>query len=314
MVQEILHQLITPKFLIVYAYLACVCYVHFRGKVRLRFGRQLTEHSGLFSPFNVLMYAFSAVPRDPVLKVEDFPELQVLRNNWETIRDEAAALFEQGEIEYNEDHNDLAFVAFRKRGWKRFYMKWYHDFLPSASKLCPKTVELVRSIPSINAAAFTMLPPGKKLGKHRDPFAASIRYHLGLITPNDDACRIWIDGHEYSWRDGEDIVFDETYVHWAENKTDQNRIIFFADVTRPLHTRVMRAFSRFMINHVFKITRSHNRPEEATGALNHLTPIVYKIKYFFVGLKKKNRRAYYAGKYTLAAGLAYLVFLRPLLH
>ncbi len=37
----------------------------------------------------------------------------------------------------------------------------------------------------------------------------------------------------YSWRDGESVVFDETYIHYAENKTDQNRIIFFADVERP---------------------------------------------------------------------------------
>ena len=138
--------------------------------------------------------------------------------------------------------------------------------MPSAERLCPRTVELVRSVPDINAAAFTLLPPGGTLGKHRDPFAASLRYHLGLVTPNSDDCRIWVDGHEHSWRDGKDFVFDETFVHWAQNDTDETRIIFFADFTRPLHTRVMRAFNRFMIRYVFGVTRSKNRPGRSRWA------------------------------------------------
>ncbi len=304
--------LVSAPFLVVYVYLCCVCYVHFRGKVRLRFTRQFTEHSGLFSPYNCLMYLFSAAPRTPVLDVAQFPDLAPLRENWKAIRDEALALYRAGEIEYDQQHNDLAFVAFKKRGWKRFYLKWYHDFLPSARQLCPKTVELVESIPCINAAAFTMLPPGKKLGKHRDPFASSLRYHLGLSTPNDDKCAIWIDGQFYSWRDGEDVVFDETYVHWAENGTDQTRIIFFADLTRPLHTPVMRAFVRFMNRYGFRITRSHNRPEEARGALNHLTPAVFAIKYFFMDVKRRHRRLYIASKYAVGAAVVYSVFVRPL--
>ena len=144
---SIARALLAPQLLIVYAYVASVCYVHFRGRVRLRFGRQLSEHSGLFAPFNVLMYLFSAVPRRPILEVRDFPELAPLRDNWRVIRDEALALCEAGQIDYTEKHDDLAFVAFRKRGWKRFYLKWYHDFLPSAAEWCPRTVELVRSIP-----------------------------------------------------------------------------------------------------------------------------------------------------------------------
>lgn len=306
-------ELVSVKFLILYAYLACVSYVHFRGRVRLRFGRQVTEHSGLFSPLNVLMYAFSAVPRDPILRVDDFPCLAPLREEWRTIRAEALALWEEGQITYDPSHSDLAFVAFQKRGWKRFYLKWYHDFLPSAARLCPRTVELVRSIPEINAAAFTVLPPGKKLGKHRDPFASSLRFHLGLVTPAREGCRIWIDGEPYAWKEGEALVFDETYVHWAENATDEPRIILFCDFTRPLRTPVMRAFSRFLNRRVFGVTRSHNRPDEAPGPLNRLTPLVYRLKYFFVGLKKRNRRLYYGGKYAAAALLGYAFFLQPLL-
>jgi beta-hydroxylase len=308
-VNEIVAELFTAKFLIVYVYVGCVLYVHFRGKERLRFLRQLTEHSGLFAPYNVLMYAFSAVPTTPLLDARDFPELSPLRENWQSIRDEALALHDAGRIEYTEKQLDLAFLSFKRRGWKRFYLRWYDDYLPSARTLCPRTVELLEKIPSINAAAFTMLPPGTQLGKHRDPLAGSLRYHLGLSTPNSDDCTIWIDGNAHSWRDGEDIVFDETYIHWARNDTDRDRIILFCDVTRPLHTRFMRAISDFMNKRVFKVTRSRNEDTEPSGILNLVTPYVFRFKEVFARAKAYNRRLYYGSKYaigaTAAAGIAW---------
>src|SRR5688500_19772057 len=47
-----------------------------------------------------------------------------------------------------------------------------------------------------------------KLGAHRDPFAGSLRYHLGLVTPNSDKCRILVDGVPCVWRDGEAFMLD----------------------------------------------------------------------------------------------------------
>ncbi|HEY3031615.1 MAG TPA: aspartyl/asparaginyl beta-hydroxylase domain-containing protein, partial [Bradyrhizobium sp.] len=39
-------------------------------------------------------------------------------------------------------------------------------------------------------------------------------YHLGLVVPKTPGeCRILIDGEPYSWREGEDLLFDETYLH-----------------------------------------------------------------------------------------------------
>ena len=112
-------------------------------------------------------------------------------------------LFDEGFIRAAAKNNDWGFYSFFKSGWKRFYLKWYDDFLPSARTLCPKTVELLNSIPTVHGAMFAMLPPGGKLGAHRDPFAGSLRYHLGLVTPNSDKCRILVDGVECVWRDGE---------------------------------------------------------------------------------------------------------------
>ncbi len=67
---------------------------------------------------------------------------------------------------------------------------------------------------------FAELPVGGVLNPHRDPYAGSLRYHLGLITPNDDRCYIDVDGERYSWRDGQGVVFDETFIHTARNDAE----------------------------------------------------------------------------------------------
>jgi beta-hydroxylase len=286
----------------------CTLYVHFRGKTRLRFERQLTEHSGWLSPLNCLFYLFSAVPKDPVLPVELFPELAPIKENWKVLREEALALWEAGKIEYRDEHMDLAFLAFKKLGWKRYYLNWYHDYFPSALETCPKTIEIIRKIPGLNAAAFTMLPPGGHLGKHRDPLASALRYHLALVAPNDPGCRLFVDGQPVVWMEGEDFVFDETYVHWAENTTDQPRIVFFADFTRPMYPGPVRWLNNFLVRYVYGMTRSRNELSESEGLFGKVTPALHVLKKFFRGIKERvNRKAYYTVKYILFGGLLFML-------
>src|SRR5246500_4576900 len=211
-------RLFAPQFLVVWAFLASALAVHFRGKVRLGFWRQGSDHSTIMAPYNVLMYMFSAVANGPILRVEMVPELKVLRDNGQTRREEAEHLFAQGAIKAADKYNDWGFNSFFRTGWKRFYLKWYGAPLPSALANCPKTVELLNSIPNVKGAIFANLPPGGKLVQHRDPYAGSLRYHLGLVTPKTPGeCRIIIDGNIYSWRDGEDLLFDDTFQTNAKN-------------------------------------------------------------------------------------------------
>jgi beta-hydroxylase len=272
--------------------------------------RQLADHSTLLAPYNTFVYLSSAVPNTPFLPADAFPELAVLREHWTAIRDEARALYARGEITKPASHNDLAFNSFYKRNWRRFYLKWYGDYLPSARRLCPATVALLERTPSVHAAMFTVLAPHSHLVRHRDPFAGSVRYHLGLLTPNSERCRILVDGHPYAWRDGEDVVFDETYVHRAENATDTPRIILFCDVERPLRSRPARAVNRLVIRHVMGVTATANVAGEPIGAANRVFERLYEVRLAMKRLKKRSRAGYYALSYGMkiaaAVGLLHL--------
>lgn len=188
--------------IIIGIFIISVIYAHSRGVEKQKLSRQLFDHSTFMAPINMFMTRFSTLPaKQPYFDTTAFPELQKLTENWQVIREEALRL--QHHIKAAQANNDAGFNTFFKRGWKRFYLKWYSDAHPSAETLCPITTKLVNSIPSIKAAMFAELPPGAYLGKHRDPYAGSVRYHLGLSTPNDDRCFIEVDRQRHSWRDGE---------------------------------------------------------------------------------------------------------------
>ncbi|WP_419421306.1 aspartyl/asparaginyl beta-hydroxylase domain-containing protein (plasmid) [Legionella sp. D16C41] len=297
------------KFTFIALYLLAIAYTHLRGKVRLKIFRQLFDHSSLLAPVNAIMYLFSAVPNKPFLELSQFPELEILKNNWLIIREEAQYLYQEGYISASDKNDDIGFNSFFRRGWKRFYLKWYQDPMASAIHLCPNTLALIQQIPSINAAMFALLPKKSFLFEHRDPYAGSLRYHLGLITPNSQNCYIQVDDKTYFWKDGEDILFDETYIHHAKNNTNEDRIILFCDVKRPLKYQLANKFNSFFSSTIMKAAASKNLPHESVGVINKLFKYIYQIRLLSKKLKSYNRMFYYLIKFSLFFLLGYWVFI-----
>lgn len=285
------------------AWIASATWVHLRGRERLPFMRQIADHSTFLAPYNAFAYLCSAVPNRPMQDVRAFPELEPLRAHWRSIRNEALAVYQSGHARTASAHDDLAFNSFFKRDWRRFYLKWYGDYLPSARALCPNTVALLEGAPRVHAAMFAVLAPHSHLVRHRDPFAGSLRYHLGLVTPTAPGCRIVVDGEPYEWREGEDVLFDETYIHRAENRTDEPRIILFCDVERPLRGRLATAVNRFAVGHVMHVTATKNVEGEPVGLANRVFGRVYRIRLAMKRLKARNRTAYYALSYAAKLGV-----------
>ena len=291
--------------------LASVVFVHLRGRERHRLRKQLFDHSSLMAPLNTLLYLMSRVPTRPYVEVDRFPGLRELESHWQTIRDEAEALAAMRRIKAPEHNDDAGFNSFFKEGWTRFYLKWYEVSPPSAVRYCPQTVEVLKRIPCVKAALFAELPAGAKLNPHRDPYAGSLRYHLGLATPNDDACRIWVDGELYSWRDGQSVVFDETYIHHVRNDTERSRLILLCDIERPLRFRWAEWLNRAFARHVMSAAASPNDAGDSTGVIGKLFRVSFvsgKIRRRF---KQKTPRLYAVTRYALmlaaVAGLGWWI-------
>ena len=155
---------------------------------------------------------------------------------------------------------------------------------------------------------FAELPPGAKLNPHRDPYAGSLRYHLGLSTPNDDRAFIDVNQQPYSWRDGEGVIFDETYIHWAINQTDQTRIILLCDVERPMKYRWATAINRWLAKVVMTAGSSPNETGDQTGGINKIFRFFWLVGKYRRKLKKFSKPLYLVIKVGLiVAFLAWLV-------
>jgi beta-hydroxylase len=292
------------KLAIVAVFVVSTVYVHRRGRVRLGFWRQLTDHSTFMAPINCLMYLCSRLPARPYLPAEEFKELRLLDEHWVEIREEARRLAAAGEIKASDKFDDAGFNSFFKTGWTRFHLKWYdRDAHPSARALCPVTTGLLQRLPTVKAAMFAALPPGARLVMHRDPFAGSLRYHLGLSTPNSDACCISVDGIDYSWRDGQSVIFDETYLHHAENRSDRMRIILFCDVERPLTNGLARAVNRFIGSTLIRSAAAPNADGDRTGGLNRAFAYIQQVRLLGKRIKARSRPIYYMLKWLMFGGL-----------
>jgi beta-hydroxylase len=289
-------------------FVASALFVHLRGRARFGLLKALTDYTVLLAPYNVLMVLFSRVKARPYAPVTDFPDLAPLQAHWEEIRAEALSLNESGRISVATGYNDLGFNSFFRSGWKRFYLKWYGEELASARASCPRTVELLSKIPSIKGAMFASLPPEGKLVRHRDPYAGSLRYHLGLVTPNSPDCYIEVDGQRYFWRDGEAVVFDETFIHHAANTTNHQRVILFCDIERPLHGSILASVNRWFANNIMAASASPNEAGERVGGINKFFSVAYKARLQAKRLKSSNRRLYYLSKWVAIFGLIFLIF------
>jgi beta-hydroxylase len=290
-------------------FIICSIYVQNRGKVpHTTLKRKITDHSNLLSPINCLFYMTSRIKNTPYIDMKNFPELQVLIDNWQIIRDDAMRLHEASQIKASDNKNDLGFNSFFKTGWKRFYLKWYGSDLKSATRLCPTTVDMLKKIPSVKGAMFAMLPPGATLVRHRDPYAGSYRFHMGLMTPNSEDCYISVDGENYFWKDGEAVLFDETYIHYAANNTDQDRTILFLDVKRPVKYKIVDWINAGFSRIVIAASATKNMDGDKVGFLNRIFPALMSIRVVGKRLKAYNQTLYYVVQYGIYLGLIYLIF------
>jgi beta-hydroxylase len=130
---------------------------------------------------------------------------------------------------------------------------------------------------------------------------------LGLSTPNEDTAFINVDGDNISWRDGKGFLFDETFLHFAENNSDKPRLILMCDVERPL------SLIGKVVNSIYKIVLKAsvvpNLPEDERGLINTIfhgiAPILAKAK----GLKQTNKPLYLVLKHSVNGGILLGLFL-----
>lgn len=184
--------------------------------------------------------------------LREYPELAVLAENHAIIRGECEALVRgQLRIPGMEELTSYTSGGIHQIAWKSFMFK-SGEFIEENCALAPKTAELLRGIPGVYTAFFSVLEPNQHITAHWGYWKGFVRYHLGVVVPNnnhDHTCWIRVNpdaqsrdgdraqiaqGEKYFWHEGEAVLFDDTFLHEAANESDSVRVVLFLDVARKM--------------------------------------------------------------------------------
>ncbi len=212
-----------------------------------------------------------------------FPWIAEIEANWQTIHEEAERLLEDRDdlANFQDISKDQIEITDDDR-WKTFFLYGYGFEAKLGTEMCPRTAALMREIPGMTTAMFSILSPRKHILDHRGPYKGVLRYHLGLIVPKDaEACRIRVGDDFRHWQEGKSMVFDDTFNHEVWNDTDETRVVLFVDMLRPLPTpwsQINRAIVKAISYSPFVLDakrnqeawetryRARGRPQQATAA------------------------------------------------
>ena len=166
----------------------------------------------------------------------DFPWVQRLEAGFPQIRAELDDVLRyHADLPNFQDISTDQYQLTNDDRWKTFFFYGYGFKAGNNVDRCPDTDRLLAEIPGMTTAMFSILSPHKKIPPHGGPYKGVLRYHLGLLVPEPvDACGIRV-GHDIrQWREGQSLVFDDTFEHEAWNDTDGVRVVLFVDFKRPL--------------------------------------------------------------------------------
>jgi len=117
--------------------------------------------------------------------------------------------------------------------WKMFGLIFNKEIIKEHKKYCPKTIEILKSIPHISNAGFSCLEPNKATNVHSDDNDNFYRYQLPLIIPKGDTA-FKVNDSIIQYKPNQPFIFDDCYLHQAWNYTNQIRIVLICDIDRKI--------------------------------------------------------------------------------
>jgi aspartyl/asparaginyl beta-hydroxylase (cupin superfamily) len=199
------------------------------------------DYEKLLVPLNKLYDLHTGGSRRPVFHdiATTRPELLELDRNFHAIREELLGILPAKRLlpryhELDQMQTYISATVDRDKDWKIYPLNIVGIKPPAMCARCPRTMTLLERIPSVFQAFFSILEGGKSIPPHNGPYRGYLRYHLALIVPDVDPPSIRLKDQFYTWKEGESILFDDSWNHEVINKSPGDRVVLIVDIRRPL--------------------------------------------------------------------------------
>ena len=195
----------------------------------------------MVSVLNPLFHWFIGGDKRPLYFDIDraYPSLRLFEENYAAIRQELDNLLpnQHKMPRYHDIDTDLLYASGRyqrDKCWNVFMLYCYGEKPEFNRRLCPKTCELLESIPNLCQGFFSILDPGKSIPRHTSPSRYYLRYHLGLKIPEHNPPSLLLRDTRYTWKEREGVLFDDSWDHEIVNNASELRAVLIVDVLRPM--------------------------------------------------------------------------------
>ncbi|MEH8018079.1 aspartyl/asparaginyl beta-hydroxylase domain-containing protein [Rheinheimera muenzenbergensis] len=122
--------------------------------------------------------------------------------------------------------------------WDAYFFHRHGETYQQHHQQCAKTSAALAELPLVHIAAhapevcFSLMTPGAHILPHRGVTNSRAVLHFALQVPPQ--CRLNLcDIGELQWQEGKIFAFDDTYLHEAWNRSQQQRIVLLADIWNP---------------------------------------------------------------------------------
>ena len=222
-------------------------------------------------------FFFPDIPNQPYHDPYLQPWAELLQSAFPVIREEALGLLRehgpfQNFIEFKEgDPVDEVLSGEAERPtWEAFFFYRHGERFDANHQRCPKTsavlesIELCRVEDQAPEVLFSILRPGTHIMPHHGVTNTRLVMHLPLVVPPDCALNL-VGAGEHRWKEGELVMFDDTYLHEAWNRSQEPRVIVLMDCWNPHLTAVEKLAVRQLIETISGLQLAdRSRPAEAT--------------------------------------------------
>lgn len=183
------------------------------------------------------------LPSSPYLDPDSQPWCAALRNAYPAIRDEAIGLLQESEgfedfVRLRKGDRMENYLGGGKPSWEAYFFFRHGKRFDAHHERCPVTSAALESIELCDIAdhapeiCFSLLAPGTHILPHYGVTNARVVMHLPLVVPPDCALNV-IGAGAHAWREGELMMFDDTFQHEAWNRSQTPRLILLMDCWNP---------------------------------------------------------------------------------
>ena len=214
-------------------------------------------------------FYFPGLPQRQFYERDEFPWLMEIEAVVPEMQAELRAVLADGAdcapyVEANSDRPRANNPLINDPKWGAFYFWRNGEIVPENAARCPVTMRALEHAPMplidqrSPIALWSLLKPDTHIQPHHGLLNTRLICHIPLIVPH--GCAIRVGNETRSWREGEALIFDDSFEHEAWNKGHDTRVILLFEIWRPEISLEERA----ALTTIFEtINDYHGVPEDA---------------------------------------------------